>query len=68
LLKNYDCYILYHPRKANVVADALSRKSQSASMNSTPTPNQLAKKLGMIQLDLTPSVKDAVLATFLSIH
>ncbi|KAA3487647.1 integrase [Gossypium australe] len=26
LLKNYDCSIEYHPRKANVVADALSRK------------------------------------------
>ncbi|XP_075096222.1 uncharacterized protein LOC107778573 [Nicotiana tabacum] len=27
LLKDYDCSISYHPRKANVVADALSRKS-----------------------------------------
>ena len=26
LLKDYDCDILYHPSKANVVADALSRK------------------------------------------
>ncbi|WRX13589.1 Reverse transcriptase domain - like 10 [Theobroma cacao] len=26
LLKDYDCIILYHPSKANVVADALSRK------------------------------------------
>nr|GEY97703.1 putative reverse transcriptase domain-containing protein [Tanacetum cinerariifolium] len=28
LLNGYDCEILYHPRKANVVADALSRKEQ----------------------------------------
>ena len=29
LLKDYDMTILYHPRKANVVADALSRKTPS---------------------------------------
>ena len=27
LIKNYDCEINYHPSKANIVADALSRKS-----------------------------------------
>ena len=27
LIKDYDCIIDYHPKKANVVADALSRKS-----------------------------------------
>ena len=27
LIKDYDCVIDYHPRKANVVGDALSRKS-----------------------------------------
>ena len=26
LIKDYDCMIDYHPRKANLVADALSRK------------------------------------------
>nr|GFA51798.1 putative reverse transcriptase domain-containing protein [Tanacetum cinerariifolium] len=28
LLSDYDCEICYHPRKANVVADALSRKER----------------------------------------
>ena len=27
LLKDYDCIIQYYPRKANVVANALSRKT-----------------------------------------
>ena len=33
LLKAYDCSILYHPDKANVVADALSRKSAGSLAN-----------------------------------
>jgi hypothetical protein len=29
LIKDYDCVIDYHPSKANVVADALSRKGKT---------------------------------------
>ncbi|GKB16148.1 putative reverse transcriptase domain-containing protein [Tanacetum coccineum] len=32
LLSDYDCEIRYHPRKANVVADALSRKEQNTPL------------------------------------
>ncbi|XP_049364359.1 uncharacterized protein LOC125829149 [Solanum verrucosum] len=37
LIKDYDCTIDYHPAKANVVADALSRKS-FASISLSPLP------------------------------
>ena len=30
LVKDYDCEILYHPGKANVVVDALSRRGQGS--------------------------------------
>ena len=32
VVKDYDCEIFYHPGKANVVADALSRKSVGSSI------------------------------------
>ncbi|KAI3691539.1 hypothetical protein L2E82_49904 [Cichorium intybus] len=32
VLKDYDCEIHYHPGKANVVADALSRKASGAPL------------------------------------
>ncbi|KAL0556760.1 hypothetical protein IC582_005276 [Cucumis melo] len=39
LVKDYDCEILYHPGKANVVADALSRKvSHSATFITQQAP------------------------------
>nr|GEY76611.1 hypothetical protein [Tanacetum cinerariifolium] len=33
LLSDYDCEILYHPRKANVMADALSRNESNKSLH-----------------------------------
>ncbi|KAL0543776.1 hypothetical protein IC582_018881 [Cucumis melo] len=39
LVKDYDCEILYHPGKANMVADALSRKvSHSAALITQQAP------------------------------
>ena len=41
LLKDYDCTILYHSRKANVVADALSRKSMGSLAHITSSKRPL---------------------------
>ncbi|KAH0776134.1 hypothetical protein KY290_007545 [Solanum tuberosum] len=43
LLKDYDMSILYHPGKANVVADALSRLSMGSSAHVDEEKRELAK-------------------------
>ncbi|KAI3696894.1 hypothetical protein L6452_29499 [Arctium lappa] len=45
LLKDYDCELLYHPGKANVVADALSRKDYSGSIQATHSRIELVSSL-----------------------
>ena len=45
LLKDYDCSILYHPGKANVVADALSRKSSGSLAHISIEKRPLVKEL-----------------------
>jgi hypothetical protein len=50
LIKDYELEIHYHPGKANVVADALSRKSQVNLMVSHPMPYELAKEFDRLSL------------------
>jgi hypothetical protein len=50
LIKDYELEIYYHPGKANVVADALSRKSQVNMMATHPMPYELAKEFDMLSL------------------
>ncbi|GKD06787.1 retrotransposon protein, putative, ty3-gypsy subclass [Tanacetum coccineum] len=51
LFSNYDCEIRYHPSKANVVADALSRKERIKP-----------KKIRTMNMTLQSSIKDKILA------
>jgi hypothetical protein len=44
LIKDYELEIHYHPGKANVVVDALNRKSQVNMMVAHPMPYELAKE------------------------
>jgi hypothetical protein len=64
LIKDYDCCILYHPGKANVVADAFSRKSRGKTSNSMAGLDQLAKQFGMIQFDTRSTTGGMSLAAF----
>ncbi|WMV55094.1 hypothetical protein MTR67_048479 [Solanum verrucosum] len=45
LLKDYECAILYHPGKANVVTDALSQKSMGSLAHLTLTRRPLAREI-----------------------
>ncbi|KAI3745933.1 hypothetical protein L6452_08345 [Arctium lappa] len=52
LLKDYDCELHYHPGKANVVADALSRKGYSGSVQDT-----------FVRVDVVSSLIDKIKAS-----
>ena len=43
LIKDYDMKLHYHPRKANVVADALSRKSHVNTLMTGELPKELVE-------------------------
>lgn len=67
LLKDYDCIILYHPDKANVVADALSQKSIGSLTHVTIGRIPLVKDihgLGDMGVYLEVNDTNAILAHF----
>ena len=52
LVKDYDCEILYHPGKANRVADALSRKSSAKVMSIQAMPDMLQQEIRKLELEI----------------
>ena len=54
LIKDYDMKLHYHPGKANVVADALSRKSYVNTLVSGGLPQELVENLKELRLEIVP--------------
>jgi hypothetical protein len=50
LIKDYDLGINYHPRKANVVADALSRRSHTNHLVVKSTPSELCDEFAKLKI------------------
>ncbi|KAJ9536336.1 hypothetical protein OSB04_un000487 [Centaurea solstitialis] len=64
LLKDYDVQIQYHPGKANVVADALSRKAVE-QVFSLIVPTELASEIKRFGLEIYPSSQTGILASLM---
>jgi hypothetical protein len=54
LIKDYDLEVHYHPGKANVVADALSRKSQCNCVMMDSRINTLCDELRKMKIEVIP--------------
>ena len=64
LLKDYDCIIQYHPRKENVVADALSRKSVGSLAAIKGCQRKIIEDVRSLQVHLRVSGSRALMASF----
>ena len=54
LIKDYDLEVHYHPGKANVVADALSRKSHCNHLRMEGMVPKLRKEIAQLNLHIVP--------------
>ena len=55
LLKDYDCTIQYRPRRANVIADALSQKSFMSGIQLVTKLQSLTKEFAKLALKVESS-------------
>ena len=52
MIKDYDLEVHYHPGKANVVADALSRRAHCNLIEARPTARVLCCEIGAVEIEL----------------
>ena len=64
LIKDYDCSIEYHPGKANVVADALSRKSRQVKASMNAINAELTTELRRSNASLSVDALEGLFAHF----
>ncbi|WVZ76022.1 hypothetical protein U9M48_024027 [Paspalum notatum var. saurae] len=67
LIKDYDLEIHYHPRKANVVADALSRKAHCNCVTLRPSEESLCWEMEKLNLEIVQQGTVAALQLDMSI-
>ena len=69
LVKDYDCGINYHPGKANVVADALSRKTQHQVAVLFTQEEELLREFDRMNLEMVraPETVEGIVSTLVVI-
>jgi hypothetical protein len=60
LIKGYELKVHYHPGKANVVADALSRKSYANEVQVMPMSSELCTEFEQLNLGFVTNVVELV--------
>lgn len=60
LIKDYDLEIHYHLGKANVVADALSKKSHANTLIASPLPRELHEEFEHLNLGISVHAMELV--------
>ena len=61
LIKDYDMEVRYHPGKANVVADALSKKSYANEVQVAPMSSELCAEFEQLNLGFVTNAVELVL-------